>query len=429
MHEPKEPAAEITAAEAGSVAAEAGLRAGDRLLAINSHPLRDVIDVHIYASEPLLTFRIEREGAILELTAERRYGRPLGIHFERLLFEDKVHTCRNACDFCFVRQMPRGLRDPLYVKDDDYRLSFLHGNYITLTNLREEDWERIGEQFLSPLYVSVHAVEPEVRVGLMHNPRAANILDDLQRLVAMGITVHTQAVLVPERNDGAHLDRTIEALADLHPGVADLTVVPVGLTRWHDPRLRPYRDDEAAAVLDQVLAWQTRLRGRLGIGFVYPSDEWFLRAGREAPPREAYDGRIPALYENGVGMVRTFAENWPQLREQMRAFGGRRQAWVTGTLFAPRLQHYAHRFHAETGIEALVVPVENRAFGETITVAGLLTARDIIHALRSRPAADRILLPEASFRGPDGCDLLGTPPASIAQALRRPVHLVTMPAP
>ena len=419
----------ITGVEAGSVAAEAGLRVGDRLLALNGCPLRDVIDVQVCAAEAELTFLVEREGRRLTLEAQREYGQPLGLSFERLLFDGKVRTCRNACDFCFVRQMPRGLRDPLYVKDDDYRLSFLHGNYITLTNLREEDWARIGEQYLSPLYVSVHAVEPEVRVGLMHNPRAARILEDLHRLAEMGIVVHTQAVLLPGRNDGAHLDRTIEALAALHPHVADLTVVPVGLTRWHRPDLRPYRDDEAARVLEQVLAWQERLRAQLGVAFVYPSDEWFLRAEREPPPLEAYDGLIPALYENGVGMVRTFAEQWPQLRARMAALGGRRQSWVTGTLFAPTLRRYARRFRAETGIEAEVVPVVNHAFGETITVAGLLTVEDVVRALEAHGCGDRVILPETLFRGPDGCDLHGRHPEEIAEAVGRPVHLIAAPAP
>ncbi len=411
------------------MAAAAGLRPGDQLLAINGFPLRDVIDVQVYASEARLSFLVEREGQHLEIEVWREYGRPLGLTFEQLLFDGKVRTCRNACDFCFVRQMPRGLRDPLYVRDDDYRLSFLHGNYITLTNLREEDWQRIGEQFLSPLYISVHAVEPEVRVGLMHNPRAAFILDDLRRLAEMGITLHTQAVLLPGRNDGVHLERTIEALAKLYPAVADLTVVPVGLTRWHNPRLRPYRDDEAAQVLEQVLGWQNRLRESLGVAFVYPSDEWFLRAGKVPPPAEAYDGLIPSLYENGVGMVRTFADGWPRLREHLAALGGQRQSWVTGLLFAPTLRRYAHRFQVETGIEAEVIPVVNRAFGETITVAGLLTVEDVVRAVLEQGHGDRLILPAAMFRGPQGCDLHGRTAREIAQLTGLPVHLVEAPQP
>ena len=276
--------AAIIGVAARSVAARAGLRVGDVLLAINGMPLRYVIDFKVYAAEPELEFLVERAGRPITLRANRRYGQALGLAFDAELFDGKIRACRNNCDFCFVSQMAPGLREPLYVKDDDYRLSFLHGNYITLTNLDESDWERIEEQYLSPLYVSVHATEPDVRVGLMHNPRAGQIVAHLARLAEIGIDIHTQAVLAPGRNDGAHLDRTIADLSALHPAVVDLTVVPVGLTRWHTPHLRPYTDAEAAAVLTQTLAWQARLRETLGVGFVYPSDEWFLRAGVPVPP-------------------------------------------------------------------------------------------------------------------------------------------------
>ena len=277
-----------------SVAARAGLRAGDVLLALNGMPLRYVIDVQFYAAEPELEFLIERGGRQITLDVHRRYGQALGLTFETELFDGKIRACRNNCDFCFVSQMAPDLRGPLYVKDDDYRLSFLHGNYITLTNLDDSDWERIEEQHLSPLYVSVHATEADVRVGLMHNPRAGEIMEHLERLAGMDIEVHTQAVLVPGRNDGVHLDRTIADLASLYPAVADVTVVPVGLTRWHNPALRPYTDAEASAVLTQTLDWQNRLRAELNTGFVYPSDEWFLRAGVpvQAHRRAAYGWRL-----------------------------------------------------------------------------------------------------------------------------------------
>jgi putative radical SAM enzyme (TIGR03279 family) len=408
--------AQITNITPRSVASRAGLRAGDVLLAINDMPLRDVIDVQVYAAEPELTFLIERAGQQLQLDVTRRYGEPLGLAFDEELFDGKIRACRNNCDFCFVTQMAPGLRAPLYVKDDDYRLSFLHGNYITLTNLDDADWERIEEQYLSPLYVSVHATEPDVRVELMHNPRAGQLMGQLARLAEIGIDVHTQAVLAPGRNDGAHLDWTIADLSDLYPAVADLTVVPVGLTRWHNPYLRPYTDAEAADVLAQTLAWQARLCETLGVGFVYPSDEWFLRAGVPVPPLEAYDGLLPALVENGVGMVRLFMEGWGALQVELARLGGPRQVWVTGTLFAPVLREQARSFTAVTGLAVDVVSVPNRAFGETITVAGLLTVDDIVAALRDHTPGDVVVLPDEIFRGPDGCALDGKSAADVQAA-------------
>ena len=416
----------ITAVEQRSVAARAGLRPGDQLLALNASPLRDVIDVQVYASEPELTFLVERDGKRLERAAQRRYGQPLGLEFASELFDGPLHVCRNACDFCFVSQMPPGMRASLYIKDDDYRLSFLHGNYITLTNLDTAAWERIAEQHLSPLYVSVHATEPEVRAGLLRNPRAAKIMEQLHRLVDMGIEVHTQAVLLPGRNDGAHLERTISELAALYPGARSLCVVPVGLTRLCQPGLRPYTGDEALTALEQILTWQRRLRAELGVGFVYPADEWYLQAGWPVPPLAAYDGQLPFLVENGVGLVRRFMDGWAVTQATLAALGGVRQLWATGTLFAPLLQECAAAFTRETGIVAEVLPVANRTLGETITVAGLLTAGDVLAALQERaPGSEYVpVLPDVMFRGPGGRALDGLNPEDVSQIIGQPVHLV-----
>ncbi len=408
-----------------SAAERAGIRAGDILLALNDMPVRDIIDVQIYASEPELRFLVERHGQHLTLDTERRYGEPLGLSFAADIFDGKIRACRNHCDFCFVSQMAPGMRPSLYVKDDDYRLSFLHGNYITLTNLNEADWERIEAQFLSPLYVSVHATAPEVREDLMHHPHAGDILTQLTRLAEIGIEVHTQAVLVPGRNDGAQLDHTLTDLVSLYPAVADLTVVPVGLTRWHHPELRPYTSDEATAVLTQTLAWQTRLRDELGLGFVYPSDEWFLRAGMPVPPLAQYDGLLPALIENGVGMVRTFLEGWPTLHKALASLEGARQIWATGTLFAPVLQAHAQAFIADTGLDVEVLPVPNHVFGETVTVAGLLTVEDIAAALQNIAPADVLVLPGEIFRGPEEQSLDGKKPADLATFSRGHVYITT----
>lgn len=393
------------------------------LLAINGSPLRDVIDVRVYAGEPELSLLFERAGQRQRCRVRRRYGEPLGLDFAEDIFAGRPKRCYNRCEFCFVTQMAPGMRPPLYIKDDDYRLSFLHGNYITLTNLEPADWDRIEAQFLSPLYISVHATEPAVRVDLMRNPSAGAILQQVQRLVAAGIELHTQVVLVPGRNDGEHLDRTIADLVALYPGVQDLAVVPVGLTRWHAPDLRPYTDEEAAAVLDHVLAWQSRLRSELGVGFVYPSDEWFLRSGRTVPGRDAYDDLLPAMIENGVGMVRRFLDGRAALREALQALSAR-QTWVTGTLFAPVLDAEARAQEQDAGQAIDVAPVPNRFFGETITVAGLLTGADIVAALRQRrDLGDAIVIPEEVFRGPEGRSLDGMTPADVSRALGAPVYL------
>jgi len=415
--------ARIAAVAPHSAAAKARLQPGDTLLAINDELLRDVIDVQILAAEPELTFLIERDGKQQERRTQRHYGQPLGLDFEEELFDGPLRVCRNNCDFCFVAQMAPHMRRSLYVKDDDYRLSFLHGNYITLTNLSEADWERIEEQYLSPLYISVHATAPDVRVGLMHNPRAGQILEHLTRLVEMGIEVHTQAVLVPGRNDGAVLDRTIADLAALAPGVASLCIVPVGLTRWHTPGLHPYTDAEAAVILAQVQGWQTRLHEELGVHFVYPSDEWYLRAGEPVPPIETYDALLPALIENGVGMLRRFTDTWPEQQQALAAQGGPRQTWATGSLFAPFLQTYAATFSQETGISAEVVAVPNQLFGETVTVAGLLGGADILSALGDRDLGDVVVLPEALFRGPQGQTLDEKHPEALASTLNRKLYI------
>jgi len=407
-----------------SAAARCGLRAGDCLLSINALPLRDAIDVQVYGGEPEITLEFERAGRQRTCTVRRRYGEPLGLEFADVIFDGQPRVCRNNCDFCFVGQMAPGLRAPLYVRDDDYRLSFLHGNYITLTNLEAADWERIEAQVLSPLYVSVHATEPDVRVGLMRNPRAGDIVTQLRRLVEMGIVMHTQAVLVPGRNDGIHLDRTIADLASLYPAVRDVSVVPVGLTRWHNPCLEIYTDAEVLRVLRQLQAWQLQLRDELGVGFVYPSDEWFLRADVAVPQVDAYDGLLPEMVENGVGTVRLFMDSRKALTAALVEVG-RRQTWVTGILFASTLTTFARDFERETGVLVEVTPVANRYFGETVTVTGLLTGQDIVAALREQDSDSALVLPGEIFRGPERQSLDGMTAQAIGVETGRPVFVAT----
>ena len=414
--------AKITRVLPNSAARRCGLRSGDSLLALNDTPLRDVIDVQFYGGDHELTMLYERGDHRRRCKVRRRYGEPLGLDFADDLFSGKPRVCRNNCDFCFVTQMAPGMRGALYIKDDDYRLSFLHGNYITLTNLDASDWERIEAQYLSPLYVSVHATEPEVRVDLMRNPQAGEILTQLRRLAEMGIEIHTQAVLVPGRNDGLHLDRTIEDLGALYPAVRSLSVVPVGLTRWCNPKLRSYTDAEASAIVDQVAGWHTQYRSALGVGFVYPSDEWYLRAGVSVPDIGDYDNLLPAMIENGVGMVRRFL-NGREILTVALAQAGDSQIWVTGTLFAPVLQTYAEAYAEATGRRVTVVPAVNHFFGDDVTVAGLLTVQDVLRALQGHDLGSGIVLPKAMFRGPEGQSLDGRTREYVETAVGVPVYL------
>ena len=381
----------------GSLAERAGLQAGDELFSINGHALRDVIDVQFYAAEEYLALEVQRGQKTFIVEIERRYGEPLGLDFAELTF-DGIRRCDNRCEFCFVVQMPPRLRPSLYVKDDDYRLSFLTGSYVTLTNLNEDDWARIDEQHLSPLYVSVHATELDLRRRVLRNPDAPDVMSQLRRLAELDVEVHTQIVVTPGLNDGPHLDHSIGGLAELHPSVLSVSVVPVGLTRFHRGKCRVHTDAEMRLVFEQVLAWQARLRKRLGVNFVHLSDEWYLRLGEPVPEVGAYDGLD--LTENGVGLVRRFLDVHHTFDVA--------HTLVTSTLFAPVLRAVTN---------ADVVSITNRFFGETVTVAGLLTGQDVIAQLQGRELGDVVVLPAAMFGGPEGQSLDGMWPQEIGEAL------------
>ncbi len=383
----------------------AGIRPGDRLLAVNDHPLRDVIDVQFYGAEDRLELLVERAGERTLFEAEREYGQDLGLTFTHLTFDVDIRRCANNCDFCFVKQNAPGMRRSLYVKDDDYRYSFLSGSFVTLTNLTDDDWARLDEQRLSPLYVSVHATEPELRRKILRYAQndksgASDVIGQLRRLAELGIEVHTQVVLVPGLNDGEHLAHTVADLANLYQEpVASLSVVPIGLTRYHSGSCRPYTPLESRAVLDQVEPWRRENRKKRGCTFVYPSDEWYLIAGRKVPPGKEYDG-FPQV-ENGVGMVRLLLDEWEEIR------GGfstklKPATLVCGTLIAPVLARIVEELNALTGSDLRLVPVVNDFFGPVTTVSGLLTGQDVVAALQDRPLGDLVLLPRAMFTGSYG---------------------------
>ncbi len=407
----------IVGVEPNSTAGRLGLAPGDCLLAVNGVPVRDVIDVQFYSSDEEVELTFERGGQIHTVRGSRIYGEGLGLEFERLLF-DGIRVCRNRCEFCFVAQMPKGLRRTLYLRDDDYRLSFLTGSFVTLTNLTEADWERIAAQGLSPLYVSVHATDPATRARLLGRADIPDIREQLQRLADLGVEVHTQVVLVPGVNDGRLLEQTVADLSALYPTVASVSLVPVGLTRFQRAPIRRYTGNEAEALLAQARPWREEFKRELGIHFIYPSDEFYLLAGASVPRASDYDG-FPQI-ENGVGLVRVFLDDWARLRRKLAKGGSplpTRMTWVTGTLFAPVLEAVAVWLERELALNVDVVSVPNRFFGETVTVAGLLTAEDVVAALQRRELADWVILPRAMLDHAGRLTLDDRSPEWLEQAL------------
>ncbi len=419
----------------GSLASELDLQVGDRLLAINDQPVSDIIDVRFFAAEEYLELLIRRADEYIIFEADREYEQVLGIEFEHPTFDIDIRRCNNLCEFCFVLQMAPRFRRTLYIKDDDYRYSFLFGHYVTLTNLDEHDWRKIETMGLSPLYVSVHCTDLETRRQFLRNNEAPDILPQLGRLAAAGIEVHTQLVIVPGFNDGQMLDRSIEDLAALWPAVQSISIVPVGLTRHHKYRLRTHTKEEARAILDQVERHQRYYRGRYKVGFLYPTDEWYLVADKEIPTREQYDNQ--ELHENGLGMVRAFLDEWQTVKKEIWSWkeqqldpGGkivpvqyRSPILVTGALFASTLTQVAQEFAGITGLKLDVVAVENIRLGGTITVAGLLMAQDVIQRLSRSPSGDLIVLPRIMFDHPENISLDDISPQQIADQLNCPIVL------
>jgi putative radical SAM enzyme (TIGR03279 family) len=370
-----------------SIGAELGLEPGSQLLSINGRELRDALDLRFYEADPVLELLARLpDGQEVLFEIEKDPDESLGLVPE----PDKVRRCTNACPFCFVKGNPKlgKLRAGLYVKDDDYRLSFLFGHYVTLTNLRDEDWDRIFEQRLSPLYVSVHATDPEARLRMLRNPRSAEIGAHLDRLAAGGIRVHAQVVLCPELNDGAVLGRTIDDLYARGPSILSLSIVPVGLTSFNQDRgVRPLTAEECRDALSRISASRSRARSERDTAWCYAADELFLQAGEPLPGAEYFDDLD--LVANGVGAV-------SDLRDRVRAdlpalprLDGHRIVLVTGPSMGPHLRAAAEEIGSATGARIETVVVENGLYGPLVTTAGLLGGEDHLRALR--PLADRDL--------------------------------------
>jgi putative radical SAM enzyme (TIGR03279 family) len=438
--------AEFIAVDPGSPAAEAGLEVGDELVSIDGDRPRDVIEYQqlVDGADPDLV--VARNGERHSVAVAKRPGQPLGVEIRSAVF-DQVRTCDNHCEFCFIYQLPPGLRESLYLKDDDYRLSFLYGNYTTLTRFTESDLERVITERLSPLNVSIHATDPAVRTAMLRNKRGGTSLRWLRALLDEGVEVHGQVVVCPGVNDGEVLEDTLVGVLDRYPELASVCVVPLGISdHGREPGLRFHTVAEAGAVVDAVQAWQQRYLELLGRRLVFAADEYYLLAHQAFPEAETYEG-FP-MHEDGIGMARTFEAEFRQEAAEPTSVRPGFFAWVDGAPAAgyraprtiadpvdvtigPRRDapvavltgEYGARvldplLSAEDRGDARVVPVENRFFGGNVAVAGLMVGQDVARTLADEPVGHRYLLPDICLCG--GRFLDGTTPAE----LPRPVEVV-----
>jgi putative radical SAM enzyme (TIGR03279 family) len=387
----------IVTVQPGSIAAELELEPGDRLLAINGNPIRDCIDFGYFSGDQELLLELEKvSGDIWEIELCLEEGESLGVQFE----PPQPQSCTNSCLFCFVDQLPRGLRRSLYVKDEDYRLSFLYGNFVTLSALKREEVRRICEQRLSPLYISVHATEPDVRAKLLGNSDCPPILELLTELASCGIRMHTQVVLCPGLNDGSHFEKTVRDLAAMFPKVVSLAVVPLGLTCYRQslPKLHPVTREYASEILAR---WQPLAYGlvqELGAPFLFFADEFYLKAEKPFPPLADY-GDLPQV-ENGVGMIPLFLDEAAEVLDRAEPLRGGLVAVVTGESPYSYLADFFSSLAEKTGVAFRLVPVKNSLFGDTVTVTGLVPGKGILEIGRDGGFTDAevLIIPDVMLK-------------------------------
>lgn len=398
----------------GSPADRAGLRPGQRLLAIDGSKLRDLIDYSWLVSDDELELTICDEGGLTRVVwLEPEPGEPPGLTFA----PPEPKRCGNNCIFCFVHQLPKGLRRPLYVKDEDYRLSFLQGTYVTLSNLKASELKRIVSQRLSPLYISVHAVDPVVREKLLGKSGIPPILEQLKALAKGRIELHTQVVLCPGVNDGAVLEQTVHELAALYPSVRSLAVVPVGLTQHRQrlPELIPVDTAYAAAFLDTWLPRMRRLNKQLGEAFLQLADEFFLKATYPFPKLREY-GDLPQ-WENGVGMVAWFQKDAAAVLKRAKQLPTMRVTIVTGQSAAGFVGVFLRELSQKTGCELDTAAIPNRLFGASVTVTGLLSGKDIIQELQGKKLGELLFVPQVLLKEGEGCFLDDSTPEDLSRVL------------
>ena len=394
----------VASVEQGSIGEELGFEAGDQLLSINGVRPRDLIDYrYLIVAEYLHLEVLDPDGEVHKVDLEKDVDEGLGLVFTEALF-DGLRQCNNRCSFCFIDQQPSGHRASLYLKDDDFRLSFLYGSYLTLTNLSKDDWERIESQRLSPLYVSVHATEPDLRSRMLKNPLAGHLMDQLAWFGDRNLQIHAQVVVCPGLNDSHELEQTLRDLAGYGggdwPAVLSAAVVPVGLTRF-----RPQNDGLIAVtptcangVIEQVEQLQIEFEVALGTRFAWLSDEWYLIAGRPLPPRRSYED-LPQ-HENGVGSIRAFLEDLDQVTINLpqSVKPARRSSWVVGRLVQEALASVSSRLNAIEGIDFAIYGLPSPYWGQDQIVTGLLTGQDLLDGLRDHDLGDQLLLPSVMLR-------------------------------
>ena len=377
-----------------SAAAEAGIKKGESLCLINGEALQDILDVSFAAAVEQLELTVEGlDGKVRTVHIAKGPDEDLGLEFETAVFNG-VRCCQNHCLFCFVDQMIPDMRKQLYVRDDDYRLSFLYGNFITLTNMDAADFKYILQRHLSPLYVSVHTTNPDLRSSMMRNETAAELMPRLQALLDAGIEVHAQVVCCPDYNDGAELEKTYKDLRALAPRLATMAVVPVGLTknRAHLPALRTFTQAEAKNLVEKVTVWQKECRAALGKSFIYLGDEFYLLADMPLPPEAWYDG-FPQL-ENGIGLSRNFLCEWERAVRQVKPEATPTYVIPVGESAAKVLQPLVTNFNQQYGTNHQLLPIRNKFFGPLVNVTGLLTGGDILKAL---PGDKDVILPQMTL--------------------------------
>lgn len=398
------------------------ISSGDSLLKINGNLITDVFDYNFYLSE-------EEENTFLFLTKKGevslslKAGKDAGLEFDTYLM-DKEHSCKNKCIFCFIDQLPKGLRKSLYFKDDDSRLSFLFGNYITLTNLKEEDVRRIGKMHISPINISVHTTDPALRVEMMKNKNAGEALNFIPMFYKQGTYMNCQIVLCRGINDGEHLKKTIRDLSEYFPTIESISVVPAGLTKYREGLfpLTPYDKKSAEEIIDIIDSFGDEFLKKFGERMVYPSDELFITAEREIPEMDYY-GSFHQL-ENGVGMVRLFTEEFENILKISKKIRIKNGIFITGTLFYPFLKELFAKVNEKYGSKLKVIPIRNEFLGETITVSGLLTGTDIINQLSSLKGKEPIILPNCMLKQGEDIFLDDTSVKDISRTLKRKVIVI-----
>lgn len=426
MERKKETRHIIKCVQQGSIADQLELNAGDELLRINGKKMKDVIDYHYLIHDEFLTLLIVKpDGEEWELEIEKEFDEDLGIEFEDGLM-DQYQSCHNKCIFCFIDQNPKGMRDTIYFKDDDARLSFLQGNYITLTNMTEEEVDRICFYKLSPINISVHTTDEELRCKMLNNRFAGDKLKFLQRFYDAGLEMNGQVVLCPDYNDGAQLDKTISDLTNYLPYMKSMSIVPVGLSKHREKltQLRKFTKEEARQVIEQVTAWQKKIKKERGTRFVFLSDEWYLNAELPIPEEVEYEG-YPQI-ENGVGMIRSLVNEVEEVLAKHNGDDKKRHcSIITGVLAADTMRYVVSKVNEKyPNTKVTVYPIVNEFYGHDITVAGLLTGQDIIAQLKGKELGEAILMPNVMLRSGEDVLLDNLTVKDIENALQTTVRIV-----